>query len=231
MERKKTCCLTLGRVLPGVIFAWLLADAPLIQAAIIWNGPLLTYNQPSPNPTQASNQDRITPDVWLTRAASKGLFNAFSETNATALSPANTEWAFGSLSNYASLNYSNWLAWLNGQSPTTLVGQQAVLHLISDDIYISIKFTFWSAGGSGGFAYQRSTPAPPVLGTLNFSNGLFSFCYTANAGVSYVVQSSSDLVNWASLATNVASGSSMLFSDQLDADVVNFYRVVELPGP
>ena len=129
------------------MFVLILVAAPLIHASTVWDGPLLAYNQPSPDPTQAVNQDRITPDVWLTRAASKGLFNAFSETNATALSPTNTEWAFGTLTNYASLNYTNWLAWLNGASPTTLIGQQAVVHLISDDIYISIKFTLWAPGG------------------------------------------------------------------------------------
>ena len=35
-----------------------------------------------------------------------------------------------------------------------------MLHLISDDIYLSIKFTSWG-GSSGGFSYNRSTPAVP----------------------------------------------------------------------
>jgi len=151
--------------MPGIVTALMLAAAPLLHAATIWNGPLLTYNQPSSDPTQVSNQDRIMPDVWLTRAASKGLFNAFYETNATALSPTNTEWASGMLNNYASLNYTNWLAWLNGASPTNLVGRQVVVHLISDDIFLSIQFTRWVPGGSGGFAYQRSTPTRPAIWT------------------------------------------------------------------
>src|SRR5271165_5031204 len=119
----------LVRVLRILVFAPTLAVTPSVHAVTVWSGPLITFNQPSPDPTQATNQDRITPDVWLTRAASKGLFNAFSETNATALSPANTEWAFGTLNNYAALNYTSWLAWLNGASPATLVDQQAVVHL------------------------------------------------------------------------------------------------------
>jgi hypothetical protein len=32
-----------------------------------------------------------------------------------------------------------------------------VLHLIADDVYISIKFTSWATGKTGGFAYERST--------------------------------------------------------------------------
>jgi hypothetical protein len=221
----------LGHVLRRILFALMLVAAPLLHAATVWSGPVIAYNQPSSDPTQASNQDRITPDVWLTRAASKGLFNAFSETNATTLSPTNTEWAFGSLTNYASLHYTNWLAWLNGLSPTTLVGQPVVLHLISDDIYISIQFTLWVPGGSGGFAYQRSTPPTFNLSGASISNGQFTFSYSADTGFSYVVQSSTNLVDWVSLATNVASGNPVPFSDPFDAAGTRFYRVGRLPNP
>jgi hypothetical protein len=224
-------CRTLVCMLSKFMFVLALASMPLAHAATVWNGPLITYNQPSPDPTQAANQDRITPDVWLTRATSKGLFNAFSETNATAFSPTNMEWAFGTLTNYASLPYTNWLAWLNGASPVTLVGQQAVVHLISDDIYISIQFTFWAAGGSGGFAYQRSTPTPANLSGASINNSQFSFTYTADAGVSYVVQGSSNLVDWVSLATNVAPGSLVQFTNTLNQDGANFFRVGRLPNP
>ena len=205
--------------------------ATVMQAATIWNGPLMTYNQPSPDPAQPANQDHVTPRVWLTCAASKGLFNAFSETNATAFSPADTEWAFGTLKNYVSLHYTNWLAWLNGASPTTLVGQQVVVHLISDDIYISIQFTVWGSMGSGGFAYQRSTPPPASISGTTMTNGQFLFNYTANPGFTYVVQSSSDLANWESLATNVAFGSEVPFSDPVDSHGTKFYRVGRVPNP
>jgi hypothetical protein len=231
LNEKHSGYATLACVLRNAMFVLTLAAAPSIPAATVWDGPLITYSQPSPDPTQAVDQDRITPDVWLTRAASKGLFNVFSETNATALSPTNTEWAFGALTNYASLHYTNWLAWLNGASPTTLVGQQATVHLITDDIYISIKITLWNSGGSGGFAYQRSTPTPPNLSEASINNGQFSFSYTADTGVSYVVQSSTNLVDWASLETNVAPGSPVLFTDILDPSGASFYRVGRLPNP
>jgi len=237
MNEKGRCYLTWAQVLPGAIFALILVVASLSRAATVWTGPLITYDQPAPDPTQATNQDRITPNVWLTRAASKGLFNAFSETNATSLSPADTEWAFGTLDNYASLHYTNWLAWLNGQSPTTLVGQQAVVHLISEDIYISIQFTLWVPMGSGGFAYQRSTPALANLSGTTVNGGDFSFNYPAAAGFTYVVQSSSDLVAWTSVATNTISitntvaSSLALFSESVDPSGIKFYRVERLPNP
>ena len=227
MNETQTGYRTVVRAFRRVIVILPLA-AGLLHAATVWNGPQLTYNQPSADPTQATNQDRITPDVWLTRAASKGLFNAFYETTATAFSPTNTEWAFGALTNYASLHYTNWLAWLNGASPVTLVGQPVVVHLISDDIYLSMQITFWAAGGSGGFAYLRSTPTPANLSGPGINNGQFMFSYTADVGVAYVVQSSTNLMDWVSLGTNVASGSPVIFTNALNSGGARFYRVGRL---
>src|SRR6267154_6714954 len=45
------------------------------RAATVWNGPLITYNQPAPDPTQAANRDQLTPNVSLTRADSSGMLN------------------------------------------------------------------------------------------------------------------------------------------------------------
>jgi hypothetical protein len=120
----KICC-HLGRFsfLQCAMGCLVLVAAPLSRASEIWTGPMINYGQPTPDPIQISNQDRITPVVWLTRATSKGLFYAFSETSAGNLSPADTEWAFGTVTNFASLPYTNWLTWLNGASPTTLVGE------------------------------------------------------------------------------------------------------------
>jgi hypothetical protein len=192
---------------------------------------MVTYNQPAPDPTQTVNQDRLTAHVWLTRAASKGLFNAVTETAATANSPADTEWAFGMLDNYASLTYTNWLAWLNGQSPTNLVGQHAVVHLISDNTYIAIQFTFWGSHASGGFAYERSTPPTTRLSTGTMVAGQFSFSYTASPGLTYVVQSSSDLADWSPISTNIASSNPVPFTDKSAPSGLRFFRVMRVLNP
>ena len=46
----------------------------------------------------------------------------------------------------------------HGKCPPCAVGKDAVLHLISEDIYIDIKITSW-VSGQGSFSYQRSTPS------------------------------------------------------------------------
>jgi hypothetical protein len=216
------------RFLCRPILALLVFAAPLSHASTLWDGPVITYSQPTSDPTQVSNQDHITPVVWLTRAASKGLLNAYSETNAGTLSPADTEWAFGTVTNYASLHYTNWLAWLNGASPTTLVGKQTMVHLISEDIYIPVQFTFWAAGGGGGFAYQRSTPPALVLSAASCTSGQFSFNYNANPDFMYVVECSSNLLRWDPITTNVASTNLMFFADSGNTSGTKFYRVISV---
>lgn len=128
-------------------------------AATVWDGPLITYNQPAPDPTQAENRDQLTPNVSLTRALSAGMFNGVSETFYTHnFSPDDTEWAEGSLADYATLTYTNWEAVGGGNPVLNLPGKDLVLHLISDDIYLSLKFTYLGGHLAGGFTYDRSTP-------------------------------------------------------------------------
>ncbi len=114
---------------------------------------------PGSDGTQPQDQDSLTPLVVLTRGYQMGLFNAVTETGYTHLvSPAGTEWAFGELADYASLTYNPWEIW-NHKTPPLMVGQDAVLHLISENIYLSVQFTAWAGPGTG-FSYVRSTPVP-----------------------------------------------------------------------
>ena len=133
------------------------------------------------DPTQAANQDRLTSNVWLTRGGNRGLYNIAKEAFFThSVSPADTEWASGTTANYASLTYTDWETWARsvGNPPST-PGVNAVLHLKTDDIYLDIKFIFWSMR-SGGFSYERSTPGP-INGNCGSANGgTFTTVPTAN---------------------------------------------------
>jgi hypothetical protein len=74
-------------------------------------------------------------------------------------------------------------------------------------------------------------PSVVNLSGAGVNSGQFSFNYNADIGLSYVVQSSSNLVDWVSLTTNTAAGSPVPFSDPLSANGTKFYRVGRLPNP
>jgi hypothetical protein len=212
--------------------ALLVLSTLFTQAATIWTGPTISYTQPGTDPTQPANQDRLTDAVWITRGASMGIFNAVTESSYTHdVSPAGTRWAYGSLANYATLTYAPWEIW-NGKKPPSMIGQDAVLHLMAEDIYLSIKFTAWP-GILGGFSYERSTPAPsaPTLTTPQLQQNQFIFTANTTPGLTYVLESSSNLVNWVAISTNVAGGSTLNYTNNFIPTQPRYYRVGQRPTP
>jgi plastocyanin len=78
------------------------------------------------------------------------------------------------------------------------------------------------------------TPVPIVLSAPQFLPPAdFRFNYTANPGLTYIVQRSSSLSSgsWTTLSTNVAGGSPVLFDDPTASGNPGFYRVGRLPNP
>jgi plastocyanin len=78
------------------------------------------------------------------------------------------------------------------------------------------------------------TPASVVLNAPQpLPPGQFRFSYTANAGLSYIVQNSSNLAspNWTTLVTNTAESGSIDFTDLNATFNPGFYRVGRLPNP
>ncbi|MEL6535884.1 MAG: cadherin repeat domain-containing protein [Bacteroidota bacterium] len=124
----------------------------------IWTGPTMTFTKAEEaDPTLEANQDRLTNSVWITRGNDGGqIYNAVTESVADKDdSPADTEWAFGNTAEIATLTFGTFRGALG--KPKDIVGRDLVLHLISDDVYIDVKFTAWSASKKGGFTYERST--------------------------------------------------------------------------
>jgi hypothetical protein len=306
------------------VLALALCAIPFGKAATIWNGPDLKFTQSS----SARSDTILAGKVALTRGSRDVLYNtAAGERAAGAVSPADTEWAFGSLSDFASLSYQSLESMRNGNLKGLILNQPMVMHLINEDIYLSVKFTAWGQHLSGGFAYIRSSPPavavppsvsmtspasgatftapatlnltanatvsggtvtnvqyfagatslgsagtapftvsatlsaagnyaltaiataagvsstsapvnvtiiaplPPSLSQPQYSQGTFSFDYSVEPGLTYVVQSSPDLLNWQPVSTNTPSHSPATFSDVSATSSFKFYRVEQLANP
>jgi hypothetical protein len=208
--RKHFRCLAILRLRPSAPALLVLAQLAVTGARgepIIWTGPTTNFTKAAfADPTQPANQDRITPNVWITRGSSQGIYNAKTESFFSHFfSPQGTEWATGTTANYSSLTYSDWNTWakLDNGGPPSTVGINAVVHLITDDIYIDIRFTSWSAGGSGGgFSYDRSTPplppSPPQILSVQLTGNNFTMSFLTVSNQSYTVQANLDLTttNW-----------------------------------
>ena len=123
----------------------------------IWNGPVKFFEKKdNTNQLEKANQDSITKNVIITRGNSGGqIFNIAKENEADKYkSPIGTEWAVGNLNQIDSLVFKDFRL---AVKPQYVVGKKLVLHLIEEDIYLSIKFKSWSSGKKGGFSYDRST--------------------------------------------------------------------------
>ena len=133
--------------------------------------------------------DQLTESVAFTRGSSGGgLYNAVKESGATSgISPQDTEWAIGSLDSYNTLTYGP-CPLEAGNRPPNYIQTTIVVHLISDDIYLSLTLTDWGAGGGSGdhtFSYTRTTAgavAPPTP-TVTITNPPSGTVFRAPANV------------------------------------------------
>jgi hypothetical protein len=199
-----------------------------IRAAdVLWTGPDIEFTQSATNMTDVL----IPGEVSLTRDYSQWLFNPDAgDTGPATGTPSDTTWAFGLITNYLALDYQTFDTYRNGDLSSLLVSNAMVVHLTSEDIYLSLMFTAWPQHG-GFFAYTRSTPGRETMMNSVVTNGLFAFDYTASAGLSYVVQRSTNLVSWVSVATNVPASSPAHFTDNFAAGGPRYYRVGRQPIP
>jgi Bacterial Ig domain len=171
--------------LKGTALAWLVAVASPAYAATVWDGPTINFTHSTPT---GNLQDQLTNDVIITRGSSSGgLYNSALETSATLGSPKNTKWAIGSLSDYSTMTFSN-CPLKAGNSPSKYVGTNFVVHLINEDIYLSLKLTGWGGEGMIGdrsFSYTRSTPSlTPPTPTISITNPVSGAVFAAPANVS-----------------------------------------------
>jgi plastocyanin len=91
-----------------------------------------------------------------------------------------------------------------------------------------------AAGISATSAVVNITVVTPVAvsnSVPGIAGGQFSFDYTANPGLTYVVEISSNLLNWLPIGTNVASNNPVIFTDSSGLGAQRFYQVVRQPNP
>jgi hypothetical protein len=220
---------------------------PAAEASpIIWTGPTTTFTKAAAgDPMLPENQDRLTSLVWITRAGTQGIYNAKTETlYAHNFSPADTEWAYGVLADYATLSYTSWEGLYSGNiggGPPSTLNKDIVVHLKSDDIYLSLKFTAWAAGslGGGGFSYIRSTPgsvqtpppSPKIGNPVVLGNGSVRFSFTNSPGFTFTVLGSTNvalpLASWTVLGsiTNSPAGFYQFTDTTAPANARRFYVV------
>jgi surface protein len=125
----------------------------------IWDGTTIVFTKADgANPEEEANQDRITDNIWITRGNDGGqIFNIKTETSYNKTdSPVGTKWAVGTLDEIETLTFKKFRAAVEKPN-SSLIGKNLVMYLEEDDIYLSVKFTSWSAQQKGGFAYERST--------------------------------------------------------------------------
>ena len=131
----------------------------------IWTGTNMTFTKgDQSDPTLESNQDRITDNVWITRPNKKEdgkngygqIYNIKEESKPDENnSPVGTKWAVGTIDQIETLTFKKFRAAVG--KPKNVVGKNLVMYLEKDDVYLTVKFTSWSQGEKGGFAYERST--------------------------------------------------------------------------
>jgi len=147
-------------VLVSILVVSLSGFAALASAEEVWTGDAVVFSKAGgADPSLAANQDRISPNVWITRGGLAGLYNALTEASYVPGSPAGTEWAAGDIADHATLTYLPWVDAV-AHCPPCAVGVPYVLHLITEDIYIPVTMTDWGEGiiDGGRFSYTRGTP-------------------------------------------------------------------------
>jgi plastocyanin len=134
----------------------------------------------------------------------------------------------GTVTNVQFLNGANSLGNVTSSPYSVLVSSLAA----GDYAFSAVATDNGGLSATNSITVHVVTPVPIIISTPLFlppSN--FQFSYTANTGLSYIVQKSSDLINWTTINTNVAAGSSALFDDSSATGNPGFYRVGLLPNP
>jgi hypothetical protein len=160
------------------------------------------------------NQDRITDNVWITRATIQGLFNVATENSFDpGTSPEGTEWAYGASGELEPEDYDVWVNAI-GWYPPGMVGNVLSLHLTEEDLYYDVEFTSWTQGGNGGgFSYTRTKQLPGWL-QPSYTSGIVPPGETDTIELSFIATGLNEQVYHTTflMNTNVPDNKNILFN-------------------
>jgi hypothetical protein len=173
----------------GMLMAFLIGAVSRAQGQTetVWSGSNITFNNPGNGAT-----DILTASVILTRSSGGGgLYNAASEPGPQGGSPADTQWAMGTLSEFTNgmIPPSNFgdCPLEGGNHPPGFVTDTFVVHLVAENIYLQLTLNSWGGEfgqGAKSVNYTRTTPAavaPPPTPTVSITNPLNNAVFAAPA--------------------------------------------------
>ena len=122
------------------------------------------------DPTDAANQDCITPAVCIARGNNQGIYNTVLQASYSGGGPSGTEWALGATAEVDPSSYSTWSAAVSS-NPVQTIGQVMSLHILGTELYYDLVFTEFGQGNTGGaFAYRRARALVPGCADPSASN-------------------------------------------------------------
>jgi hypothetical protein len=97
---------------------------------------------------------------------------------------------------------------------------------------VTVNINAWAPGYTNsvvGSAQYTILPGIFFLSPGGFTDGLFQMSFAGPVGSNYVLQASTDLLQWTSISTNTPATSPFVLSDPSAPGPARFYRVLQVP--
>jgi fibronectin type 3 domain-containing protein len=112
---------------------------------------------------------------------------------------------------------------------TPSVSNYTDLGVTNGTTYYYVISALNATGESANSIETNATPASPsiILNAVSYVNGQFSLQFAGSDTQTYVVETSTNLINWIPVSTNLPSGGLFMFTDTNATDPARYYRVTQ----
>jgi plastocyanin len=111
-------------------------------------------------------------------------------------------------------------------------GDTFSLQFLAPGTYDYVDYFYWVLGMTGTIVVKPATEPTPLMliAPMRLQDGRFQFTVSnLTAGATYIIEGSTNFVNWTNLGTNVAASSVETWTDEGAADFKRrFYRAQQL---